>query len=303
MLNYLKAIAVAFVVLSATARAEVTIPEQPAYPLPPDVQQSLKTLASECDVLVIGETHGTKEVPAIVEGSLDTLTKLGYRALALEVPRDQQQAVTAWAKGDTATLPRFFEKPSEDGRGNQQVLALLRRALKPPFEWKLICFDSTEEEFMRQIMERIPKTATGSIADRAAKISPDDIVAISLQRDATMAKNFAAEREKLPKKDKVLTIGGNVHARTANHAPAKSQKTALWPSFAALLKREHPQWQVRSINVEAFGGEYFNGGKVNKFAERPLTKVEARPTAEADWDWELNLPHASAATFLDRPNN
>ena len=68
MLNYLKFIAVGVVTLSATARAEITIPQQQPYPLPADVQQSLKSLASECDVLVIGETHGTKEMPAIVAG-------------------------------------------------------------------------------------------------------------------------------------------------------------------------------------------------------------------------------------------
>jgi hypothetical protein len=75
----------------------------------------------------------------------------------------------------------------------------------------------------------------------------------------------------------------------------------LWPSFAAVLKRDHPQWQVRSVNVDAFGGEYFNGGKVRKFGERPLAKVEARRTAEADWDWALDLPRTRAATFLVSP--
>ena len=135
------------------------------------------------------------------------------------------------------------------------------------------------------------------------RLSSDDIVALSMQRDATMAKNFAAEREKLPTKYKVVAVCGNVHARTANHAPAESPMKPLWPSFAAVLKRDHPHWQVRSINVQAFSGEYFNGGKVNKFGERPLAKVEARPTAGGDWDWELDLPRASAATFLDRPAN
>lgn len=153
------------------------------------------------------------------------------------------------------------------------------------------------------MMERLPKAAKGSIAERAAKLSPDDLVALSLERDAMMAKNFAAEREKLPAKCKVLAVCGNVHARTTNHATAKNPLKNLWPSFAAVVKREHPQWQVRSINVQAFVGEYFNGGKVRKFGERPLTKIEARPTAGADWDWELNLPRASAATFVASPEN
>jgi hypothetical protein len=53
--------------------------------------------------------------------------------------------------------------------------------------------------------------------------------------------------------------------------------------------------------VQAFGGEYFNGGKVNKFSDRPLEKVEIRQTADADWDAELNLPRATVATFLRSP--
>lgn len=301
MMRYLKLFSVAFILLAAATRAEVAIPEQQAYPLPADVQQSLATLASECDLIVLGETHGTKEVPAIVEELLATLTRLEYGALALEVPRDQQSAIAAWAKADAEPVPRFFAKPSQDGRGNEQVLALVRRALRPPYEWKLICFDATDEEFSRQMMERLPKAAKGGVADRAAKLSPDDIVALSVERDALMTKNFAAEREKLPAKTKVLAICGNVHARTANHAPASSPLKALWPSFAAVLKRDQPRWHVSSVNVQAFGGRYFNGGKVNKFGERPLAKVEARPTTEADWDWELNLPRASAATFLESP--
>jgi hypothetical protein len=300
-MNFLKVIFVTLIALSAPARAEVAIPEQEAYPLPTEARQSLDTLANESGVLVIGETHGTKEVPAILEGLLATLTKRGYGALALEVPHDKQPALARWAKGETQEVPRFFAKPSPDGRGNQQVLALVRRALGPPYGWKLICFDATNEELSREMMKRLPKDAKGSIGERAAKLSSNDQVALSLERDAMMARNLAAERENLPPKTKVVVVCGNFHARTADHSPAGSALKSFWPSFAAVLKRDHPQWQVRSINVEAFGGEYFNGGKVQKFGERPLAKVEAQRTADADWDWELDLPRARAATFLAPP--
>lgn len=300
-MNHPTFIAVAVTMLSTTSCAQVAIPEQPPYPLPAEVRQPLATLASECDVLLIGETHGTREVPAIIEELLAPLSKLGYRALALEVPRDAQPAITAWATGDADVVPTFFAKPGPDGRGNQQVLALIRRALSPPHKWRLICFDTTEEEFVRQTIERLPKGAEGTNAERAAKLSFNDIIALSVQRDAMMAKYFAAGRQKLHKNDKVLAVCGNLHARTADHAPADSPTKAFWPSFAAVLKRDHPHWQLRSINVQAFSGKYFNGGKVNKFNERPLAKVEARPTPDADWDWELNLPRATVATFLESP--
>jgi hypothetical protein len=300
-MNLIKPLAFAIAILSATSHAKAAVQKNDSYPLPLDVRQSLKTLANDCDLLVVGEVHGTKEVPAIVEALLPTLTKLGYRTLALEIPRDEQPAIAAWATGEFNALPRFFGKPGPDGRGNEQVLALVRRALRPPYEWNLICFDQTDEEFTRQMKERLPKEAKRSIAERAAKLTPDDVVALSVERDATMAKHLAAAREKLPASHKVIALCGNVHARTKNHAPPESPLKPLWPSFAASLQQNHPQWQIRSINVQAFSGEYFNNGQVNKFSERPLAQIEARPTPNADWHWQLNLPRATAATFLVPP--
>lgn len=299
--RYVIAVGIALIAGCGPRQAEVAVPELPPYPLPADVQESLTDLASQCDVLVLGETHGTQEVPAIVETLLEPLTKLGYRALALEIPRDQQSALVAWATGTTGAVPPFFAAPGADGRGNEQVLALVRRALRPPFQWKLICFDGTAVEMERQMRELLPKDAEGTVAERAAKLSPADLVALSVGRDAVMARFFADAKSDFPAGDRVVAICGNVHARTANHAPPDSPLKALWPSFAAVLKRDHPDWTLRSINAQPFGGEYFNGGKVNKFAERPLDDVELRQTADADWDAELNLPAATAATFLKTP--
>jgi hypothetical protein len=294
-------VGIALVAGCGPRQAEVVVPELPPYPLPAEVQQSLTTLADKCDVLILGETHGTQEVPAVVEALLAPLAKLGYRALALEVPRDQQSALVAWATGTTGVVPTFFANPGPDGRGNEQALALVRNALRPPYQWKLICFDATEAELGRQMQERLPKVAQRTIAELAAKLSFDDIVALSVKRDAMMANGFAAEREKLPTNCKVLAICGSLHARTADHAPADSPIKAFWPSFAAVLQRDQPNWKMQSINVQAFGGEYFNGGKLNKFSDRPLEKVEIRQTANADWDVELNLPRATAATCLQSP--
>jgi len=299
--TYAIVVGIALVAGCGPRQAEFVVPELPPYPLPADVEQSLATLGSECDVLLVGETHGTQEVPAAVEALLAPLTKLGYRALALEVPHDQQAVLVAWATGTTVEVPTFFANPGPDGRGNEQLLALVRSALRLPYQWKLICCDATEAELGRQMRERVPKDAQGATADLAAKLSFDDMIALSVQRDAMMANCFAAEREKLPANSKVLAICGNLHARTADHAPADSPLKAFWPSFAAVLQRDHPNWKMRSINVQAFGGEYFNGGKVNKFSARPLDKVEMRQTTKGDWDWELNLPRATTATFLSPP--
>jgi hypothetical protein len=180
-------------------------------------------------------------------------------------------------------------------------LALVRRALGPPYEWKLICFDETEEDLLRMVKAVLPAGAEGSIAELASQLSPDDMVELSVARDAQMANRLTAEWKKLGTSDKVLAVCGNIHARTANHATDESPLKPLWPSFAAVLKRDQPDSTVRSINLQAFGGEFYNGGKFNRFTARPLDNVEARPTPGTDWDWELNLPSATAATFLRSP--
>jgi hypothetical protein len=300
MSNHLLFIVLTVTLSAATLKAEAPIPTQLPYPLPVDVRESLTKVASESDILILGETHGTQEVPAIVETLLDTLSKLGYRVIALEVPHNERVPIQKWATGATDVLPAFFAKPGQDGRGNMQVLHMVRRALMPPYNWKLICFDESEEELMHQALAMLPKGSEERIREAAAKMSKQDIAALGLQRDATMAELFSTERKKFAKSDKLLCVCGDVHARTANHAPADSELSALWPSFAAVLKRDHPNWHIRSIYVQPFGGEYFNGGKVNKVGERPLAHIEARP-CEAWWDWELNLPHVTSATFYKTP--
>jgi hypothetical protein len=301
MSNYLLVIVLVVTLSAATLKAEVPSPRQLPYPLPAEVRESLTKVASESDILIFGETHGTQELPAIVETILDTLNKLGYRVIALEVPHNEQSPIQQWATGETDVVPAFFAKPGQDGRGNMQVLQMVRRALMPPYNWELICFDESDEDFMHQLAAKLPKGSEGRIGEAAAKMPKEDITALGLQRDATMAELFSTERKKFAKIDKLLGVCGNLHARTANHAPANSELSALWPSFAAVLKRDHPNWHIHSINVQAFGGEYFNGGKVNKVGERPLAHIEARPCEASDWDWELNLPHATAATFYKTP--
>src|SRR6478672_2822983 len=107
--------------------------------LPAGVEDLVLQIAANNHLLLFGELHGTREVPALVAGLLPKLVERGYRGLALEVPRDQQALLTAWADGQLDQPPPFFTRPSRDGRGNVQALELARtaRALGLP----LACFD------------------------------------------------------------------------------------------------------------------------------------------------------------------
>ncbi len=286
------------------ARAQLVTEALRPYPLPADVTRSFGEVAAQSDVLILGELHGAQEVPAVAASLLAPLTDLGYNVLALEIPSDQQAPLTAWATGKTGTVPSFFARPNGDGRGNIQLLTLIRTALSPPSRWQLICFDETEAAMQRQVEELKRQAEQGSREKARSTSQPalsDALTALSLQRDAAMASNLANQRQRLAPPGKCLVICGNLHARTANHAPTDSPLSALWPSFAAVLQRDHAAWRVSSVDIRFHGGGYFNGGKVNAIKGPSLDKAALRPVHDGDWKFELDLPHATPATFLAPP--
>ena len=263
---------------TAGAFAQTPIPSLAPYPLPAKVGGTVAALAAQSDVLVLGETHGTQEVPEMTASLLMGLDKMGYHALALEVPADQQPALAAWATGKSAQVPSFYDGSHDsahsDGRANVQMLALVRAALSAPYSWKVFCFDTVS-----------PK------ADETWQ-----------RRDAGMARNFEAQWKRLAPKAKVLAICGGLHARTSNHPTPDESLADLWPSFAADLQRAYPGKRVRSIEVRPQRGGYFNDGKVNPFTGALLSEAKTRHRPTDDWDLELGLPLGTPATFLMSPS-
>jgi erythromycin esterase-like protein len=296
-------VAVFFSICLATGAQVVTERLRP-YPLASDLTRSLEETAAQSDILILGECHGTQEVPALAASLLTPLGNLGYNTLAIEVPADQQEPLRAWATGKTGTVPSFFARPSSDGRGNLQLLALVRMALSAPFRWNLICYDETEADQQEQL-DALNRHAKQAVLEKTRSTSqaelPDFIITLSRQRDAAMASNLARARRPLAPPGKCLVICGNLHARTANHSPSGNPIRALWPSFAAVLQRDHAAWRVDSVNVLFHGGGYFNGGQVNVIKDSSSEKAMLRPVHEGDWMYELHLPHATPATFLTPP--
>src|SRR4030088_3297551 len=95
--------------------------------LPTSVEQAVLDLAARCDLLLFGELHGTREVPALLSGLLNKLHELGYGGLGLEVPRDQRQALADFAAAKTPAPPPFYAHPSKDGRGSGEALDLIKQ--------------------------------------------------------------------------------------------------------------------------------------------------------------------------------
>jgi hypothetical protein len=269
------------------------------YLLPPEARARIEQLAASSKVLILGEVHGTREVPRLVTGLLAPLNERGYRILALEVPNDAQAVLLAWARGETDKVPDFFATPNGDGRGNVQLLELVRTVIAPPFRWQVVCFDESEAMVEKRYQALTQKRQTGD-ADLSALLT-DDAIALWREGDAAMASILLREVKALKSTEKILAICGNLHARIKPEAndPIVSK---FWPSFAGMVKQGQPAWRVSSMDIEFSSGAYFNEGKVQTIRGRPIEHTEVRSAGQTEWDLVLSLPKASPAEFLS-PNS
>lgn len=243
------------------------------YPLPDPARLALQELAARTDVLLVGEVHGTQEVPRVVAGLLSDLAALGYRGLGLEIPRPQRDGLEAWGRGLTPDPPAFFAQPAADGRGNCQVLSLVRQALGTGDTWQVLCFDQ----------------------------GPDQLFTRWEERDEWMARNLLAQRDRHCPGGKVVAICGNLHARVA---PGRFGRR-YWPSLAGWLRQFQPQLAVHSVKVIFHTGAFFNMG-VRRILPRFLpwnAPARIRAPKRRGYTLELQLPRATPATFLSPPTS
>jgi hypothetical protein len=256
---------------------EPGVPELVPYPLAQPIRDRLTALAAESDILLVGEVHGTREVPRVVLSLLPDLTRLGYGALALEIPSDSRYWLSLRGLKRLSWTPRFFEHPSDDGRGNVQLLALIEEVMSfPEGGWQLLCFDV------------------------ARLASPPEGANYWSWRDATMARNLLAQRSQFCPNRKVIGICGNMHSRLANHAPEGNWMHDCWPSLAAQLQEMAPHLAIRTINTHFATGTFYNMG-VKSFTGEPIEVAKIYLPENGEHTLELALPYATAVSFLREP--
>jgi hypothetical protein len=298
-----------FAVIKAAAFADENVPESMSYSLPDSALRGLQQLASDSDALILGEMHGTQEVPGLAATLLTPLHQLGYRTLALELPADLQPALVAWASGKNSQIPAYFQKELEDGRGNLQVLALIRQALAPPFEWKLICFDLSTKPVvaLKDLLAGLTQSPPANLGQETT-VTSEMILKLSLRRDADMGANFLKPFRNRDF-EKSLVICGNLHARTARGDAPGDPTVPLWPSFANVVQSSRDSLRVRSVNVVPCSGRYFamattddqpagRGAPVVVRSRRQVREAEFQLTPQGKWNAELLLPEVTPATFL-----
>jgi hypothetical protein len=302
--------------IGSIVRAADSVPPVKPCPLPPKVAKQLADLAGKSDLLLLGETHGAQEMPELCTALLEPLTKLGYGALALEMPTEERKPIEDWALGRSAVVPRFFAKPDFSGRGNSQALAMIRTALSPPYSWRLICFDDRGVAPDDKVAARLVKSIQSG--DQSA-LNASDVMAMEIRTETAMANSYLQQRAKLPVGIKVLAVCGGSHARTSQKLPAwmTSSESKIgtipqlpWPSFAAAIEESRPDWKIFSVHVEPLGGAAFNTisgphgfdtGVHKIYARRTIHEAEAYPLNDSSWDYQLDLPKATPATFLATP--
>lgn len=243
------------------------------YPLPTEVVAKIIELAVNAGALFIGEVHGTQEIPSVVASLLAMLYERGYRGLGVEVPRFEQENLRAWLADTIDPIPEFYANPWPDGRGNREMLALIRRAYQMGFQ--VFCFDPGP----------VRKNAVWS------------------ERDAEMVENTHDTWRKEFAKDKIVLICGNNHAFLK---PPPQVSNDFWPSFAEQLRQRMPEKQYRAINLMPVSGEFYNMGirqvQSFQFLTAFVKTLEVPRTVPSEFvSMQLDIPECNPATFLFPP--
>jgi hypothetical protein len=152
-------------------------------------------------VVLVGELHGTEQVPALV-GALACHAAQQPAAkvvLGLEIGADDQAAVDAFVASDggepaVARLleASHFASGMKDGRSSQAMLGLLD-AIR---QWR----------------------AQGASIEPVCFDAPPGVATSASERDAAMARTLIAARQAAPDAV-VLVLTGNIHNRTVRGAP------------------------------------------------------------------------------------
>lgn len=240
------------------------------YELPLSAKAQLLELAAQSDLLLLGETHGTQEVPRLVFGLLDDLAALGYGGLGMEVGAEGREVLAALAPGGSGKLPPTFTLPGwHDGRRNAQIVSLLQQALSRPQDWQLLCFDD--------------------VSWSAGETGTD--------RDLRMAESLIKQWSEGCAGRKVVAVCGSYHSRLM--APAEPDY-GPWPSLGAGVRQMRPDLVVSSVHIVFHGGGFFNM-ELKSFLPGKLPLIgdaEMRPGGWLGHTTELHLPHATPVTFL-----
>jgi hypothetical protein len=237
-----------------------------------------KVLAVPGGTLILGELHGTQEVPMFAADVTCHLLDQGHRVvLALEIPTTEQERIHRFlaSSGDAAAradlvASDYWTFPMQDGRRSQAIVELLAKtqqwaSARAPIE--VVAFD--------------------------AEVPP-------AERDAAMAETLAAARRSTP--DAVfLVVTGGLHAMRT--------PTPDFEPMAARFEAMVAPSQVRSLRMAHAGGSAWlcteECGPHQLEGQRRATRtinLFVRPTEGFDGEFYVGPLHASPPAVAESTN-
>jgi hypothetical protein len=165
--------------------------------------------AAEGGVLLIGERHGTEEIPAAVSEYVCAVAAQGGRTLVgLEIDSGLQAPLAAARQSDdpnaalSSALATHWGK--DDGRGSEAMLALLTDLLLYPGT-DVVFFDDVGEAFARMASDRLAQR------DFSASSLPAEAAVFQQARSEAMAQRLSQQMNAAPY-SRIVVLTGGVHA-------------------------------------------------------------------------------------------
>lgn len=245
-----------------------------------DVAVQIRQHSGDHRVIVLGELHGTREVPALLRELMEAYAADGAPVrLALELPTGENPALATYMSSAGTAEARAALRGTKywtvrsrmhDGRRSEDMLDLIEaaRVLRAQGrDVQVFGFDRV-----------LPAEMAGTGA-----------------RDRVMAEEVRARAEALPKNGRLLVLTGNVHGMRAQ------PRMIAYPPMTALLK----DLDLYNVRIEARSGEGWGCTALEHCGVRQLPSYAGEsPRRDADtersydlWVW---LPRFSVARLLDR---
>lgn len=228
-------------------------------------------------LVLLGEMHGTREIPRFVAALLQRWPAATPRRLALELPRGQQGALDRHFASDCGADARaalratpYWDASSDqhDGRRSEDMLDLLQQ----------ICLWRADGQRIEVFgFDANP----GTYRDHHA-------------RDRHMAAFLRVEHAAHPDA-RLLVLTGNVHAMRSLPADAPPQMQQPMGSYLADL-------QPFAVRIDAREGEIW-GCALRSCSARTLTPRPGVGGASSNgvYDWQVLLPRFSLARRIGAP--
>lgn len=243
-----------------------------------DAAMQIRQHAGDHRVLMLGEFHGTREIPLLVRRLVDDYSRNGPVVLALELPRGENTTLRDYLDSDGGAMARqhvhgrafwTVRDDQHDGRRSRDMLALIEglRALK------------AQGRAIEVVGYDVNSSDGGSQA-----------------RDDRMAAELRRLYRRLPDDARMVVLTGNVHAMLQRPADAPPEMQTQ-PMASALRDLD-----IYSVRLGALRGEAW--GCLDRCSARPLPKQPMRgPRVDTHvgrqydlWVW---MPQLSVGTLAE----